>query len=142
MLNVQMNPRREAGTIVGFSRGSVIRRNFCHGVSPSTSAASYSSGEIPWRPPEKIIIMKGKPSQTFVTMTATRGRGEPGAVNHAHGVLPQPSMPHPKGPRTAVMSPCWVSNLPARGEGRNVGGHGPRKQQEGSVHDPSTDGTI
>jgi len=70
-----MKPRSEAGTIVGLSRGSVIRRNFCHRVSPSTSAASYRSSGMPWSPPEKTIIMNGIPSHTFAAITATRAQG-------------------------------------------------------------------
>ena len=40
--------------------------NSCQGDAPSTFAASYRWGSMLLRPARKMIVMKGKPHQTFI----------------------------------------------------------------------------
>ena len=56
--------------ITGFSCGTVIVRNRCHVVAPSTAAASCRSSRIDCRPASNAIVVCGIPAQTPTTITA------------------------------------------------------------------------
>src|SRR5919107_4067804 len=56
----------------GESIGRVMKRNRCQDVAPSRVAASWSEGEIVWRPASRVIATNGMPRQTLVKITVAR----------------------------------------------------------------------
>ena len=63
---------------IGISSGTVMRRNFCQPLAPSSSAASYRDGEIVCRPASSVIATNGMPRQMFATISDQRaGQGVP-----------------------------------------------------------------
>ena len=62
--------------MIGVSIGSVTYQNFCHGLAPSSDAASYSEGEIVCSPASRVMATKGTPRQMLamiVDMRASQG---------------------------------------------------------------------
>jgi len=75
--------------IVGLSSGSVMRRKIAHGVAPSTFAASYRTGLIPWSAARKT------------TMSNPKLRHTPSAMIDASAVDFWPSQFGPSMPTTS-----------------------------------------
>src|SRR5215213_976954 len=70
--------------------GTVIKRNFCQGDAPSTSAASYSSDGIACSAASSETPKNGKPCQIFVAVTAISAVDA--LPNHAIGTSMMPSL--------------------------------------------------
>ena len=68
---VQMASSRTIVAMTPRSAGMVMYQNFCSGVVPSMSAASYTSSGIAWSPASSITMKNGKARQMFMAVTDT-----------------------------------------------------------------------
>ena len=57
---------------IGISIGKVMKRKRCQLDAPSSSAASYSDGEMVCSPASSEIATKGMPRQMFAAMSEKR----------------------------------------------------------------------
>ena len=65
--NAWITPITSEKKITGVIIGSVTRRNFCHALAPSMSAASYSCCGTSRRPARKMIIASPTPHNARIT---------------------------------------------------------------------------
>src|SRR3569833_319707 len=89
-----MRMSSSTATDVFRSCGSVMYRNACHFVVPSSSPASYSDGEIACSPARNRIMYSPTCSHSRSVTTATQYTG--GLVSDSHGTGSAPNSP----PRT------------------------------------------
>src|SRR3569833_775223 len=89
-----MRMSSSTATDVFRSCGSVMYRNACHFVVPSSSPASYSDGEIACSPARNRIMYSPPCSHSRSVTTATQYTG--GLVSDSHGTGSAPNSP----PRT------------------------------------------
>src|SRR5438067_2308384 len=71
-VNVNSTENVITTAMMGVKSGSVTWRKRCHGVAPSSAAASYSEGEIVCSPASRVMATNGTPRQILANMVDSR----------------------------------------------------------------------
>ena len=129
--SLKMMRMRMAVTLTGSISGKVIRQKVCHGLAPSTFAASRMSFGSAWSPASRRIIISGMNTQASIT--SIDSRAIQGSVKKAGFSQPRKRARRATGPKRFSMIDLPTIQLTATGDSMNGSRNTTRKNRRALI---------